>query len=548
MHTMSLKILVADKLAEEGLDFLKQSNSAFDVKVGLKEEELAAEVGKYDALIVRSGAKVTAKVLTNPGKLKAIARAGVGVDNIDLEAATAKGILVLNTAEASTLSTAEHALALMLSLARKIPQAHSSLKSQQLEWKKRSVYQGTQLAGKTLGVVGLGRIGRTVASRAVAMDMNVIGFDPYFSAPTALDGKVKIVRDFDEFLSQLDVITFHVPGGEGTKHLLNRERLFNKCKPNLLIVNDARGEVLDEFALAEALKEKKVAGAAIDVYATEPPPKDHPLFGLENVVLTPHLGASTDEAQTAVSVEACKAIVAYLSSGEIRGAVNAGGIKLDLPPDEAPFAKLAQRIGTLLAGYCEGGFKTITLRASGTRAPKHMATLLRLATVELLKPHLGEGSVNVINVEHLARSRGIELVQVHEPNPPAGLVGDIVGIRAESSNGESHRILGTVYADGLPRVIRFDDYSMDMIPEGQMVLLQNKDMPGVIGIVGTSFGDAQVNIADMVISRQFNPDGSATALMLLKTDSAPPEALLNRLKARPNILKVKSVKLPPRDA
>jgi hypothetical protein len=269
---------------------------------------------------------------------------------------------------------------------------------------------------------------------------------------------------------------------------------------------------------------------------------------LENVVLRPHLGASTDEAQTAVSVEACKAIVAYLSHGEIRGAVNAGGIKLDLPPDEAPFAKLAQRIGTLLAGYCEGGFKTITLRASGTRAPKHMATLLRLATVELLKPHLGEGSVNVINVEHLARSRGIELVQVHEPNPPAGLVGDIVGIRADSPNGDSHRVLGTVYADGLPRVIRFDDYSMDMIPEGQMVLLQNKDMPGVIGIVGTSFGDAQVNIADMVISRQFNPDGSATALMLLKTDSAPPEALLNRLKARPNILKVKSVKLPPRDA
>jgi D-3-phosphoglycerate dehydrogenase len=545
---MSMKILVADKLADEGLECLKSSDASFDVKVGLKEEELAAEVGKYDALIVRSGAKVTARVLTDPGKLKAIARAGVGVDNIDLEAATAKGILVLNTAEASTLSTAEHALALMLSLARKIPQAHSSLKSQQLEWKKRSVYQGTQLAGKTLGVVGLGRIGRTVASRAVAMDMNVIGFDPFFSAPTALDGKVKLVKDFDEFLSQLDVITFHVPGGENTKHLLNRERLFNTCKPNLLIINDARGEVLDEYALADALKEKKVAGAAIDVYATEPPPKDHPLFGLENVVLTPHLGASTDEAQTAVSVEACKAIVAYLTSGEIRGAVNAGGIKLDLPPDEAPFAKLATRIGALLAGYCEGGFKTITLRASGTRAPKHMNTLLRLATVELLKPHLGEGSVNVINVEHLARSRGIELVQIHEPNPPAGLVGDIVGIRADSPNGESHRILGTVYADGLPRIIRFDDYNMDMVPEGQMVILQNKDMPGVIGIVGTSFGDAQVNIADMVISRQFNSDGSATALMLIKTDSAPPEALVNRLKARPNILKVKSVKLPPRDA
>ena len=544
-----MKILVADKLAEEGLDFLKQSGIAFDVNLELKDEaKFAAAIPGYDALVVRSGVKVTAKVIEASDKLKAVARAGVGVDNINLDAATAKGILVLNTAEASTLSTAEHALALMMSLARKIPAANAALKGQTLEWKKRSAYQGTQLAGKTLGVVGLGRIGRTVASRAVAMEMTVVGFDPYFSAPTALDGKVRMIRDFDEFVSQIDVITFHVPGGEQTKHLLNRERLFNKCKPNLLVVNDARGEVVDEIALADAVKEKKIAGAAIDVFATEPPAKDHPLFGLENVVLTPHLGASTDEAQTAVSVEACKAIVAYLKSGEIRGAVNAGGIKLDLPPDEAPFAKLASRIGTLLAGYCDAGYKTITLRASGPRAPKHMNTLLRLATVELLKPHLGEGAVNVINVEHLARSRGIELVQIHEPSPPSGLVGDIVGIRADAENGESHRILGTVYADGLPRILRFDEYNMDMVPEGQMVLLQNNDMPGVIGVVGSSFGDAQVNIADMVISRQFNADGSATALMVLKTDSAPTEALINRLKARPNILKVKPVKLPARDA
>src|SRR3989440_8464520 len=246
-----MRILVADKLAEEGLEFLKQSGHSFDAKVGLKEDELAAEVGKYDAMVVRSGAKVTAKVLANPGKLKAIARAGVGVDNIDLEAATSKGVLVLNTAEASTLSTAEHAIALMLSLARKIPQAHAHVKSGQ--W-KRNQYQGTQLAGKTLGVVGLGRIGRTVASRAIAMEMNVLGYDPFYTSPTALDGRVKLIRDFDEFLSQLDVITFHVPGGDQTRHLLNRDRLFNKCKPNLLVINDARGEVVDEMALAEALK------------------------------------------------------------------------------------------------------------------------------------------------------------------------------------------------------------------------------------------------------------------------------------------------------
>ena len=539
-----MRILVADKLATEGLDFLKKSGIDYDEKIGLKEPELAAAVGAYDGLVVRSGAKVTAKVLESPGNLKTIARAGVGVDNIDLDAATAKGILVLNTAEASTLSTAEHALALMMSLARKIPSAHHSLKSGALDWKKRSAFQGTQLAGKTLGVVGLGRIGRTVATRALAMDMSVLGFDPFFSSPTALDGRVRMVKDFDEFLSQLDVITFHVPGGESTKHLLDRERLFNKCKPNLLVVNDARGEVVDEFALAEALKEKKVAGAALDVFQTEPPAKDHPLLGLDNVVLTPHLGASTDEAQTAVSVEACKAVVAYLKSGEIRGAVNAGNIRLDLPPDEAPFAELARRIGALLAGFHEGGYKTITLRASGTRAPKLMNTLLRLATVELLRPHLTD-PVNVINVEHLARSRGIELVAIHEPAPPAGLVGDIVGIRTEGEGDESHRILGTVYADALPRVLRVDGFAMDMVPEGNMVLIVNKDQPGVIGLVGSSFGDAGVNIADMVISREFRDDG-AVALMVIKTDQHPPDALLNRLRARPNILRAKSVVLPPR--
>ncbi|MDB5293425.1 MAG: serA [Phycisphaerales bacterium] len=541
---MALRILVADELATEGLDFLKQSGVEFDVKTPIKEEELAAVVGSYDALIVRSKAKVTAKVLENPGKLKAIARAGVGVDNIDQVASTAKGILVMNTAEASTLSTAEHALALMMSLARKIPSADAHVKSGQ--WKKTQ-YQGTQLAGKTLGVVGLGRIGRTVASRAIAMEMNVVGFDPYYSQPTALDGKVKLVRDFDEFLSQIDVISFHVPGGEGTKHLLNRDRLFNKCRPNLLVINDARGEVVDEFALADALKEKKIAGAAIDVFSVEPPPKDHPLFKLDNAVLTPHLGASTDEAQTAVSVEACKSIVAYLRNGEIRGAVNAGGIKLDLPPDEAPFADLARRIGALVAGFSDGGYKNITLRASGARAQKLMTTLLRLATVELLKPHF-DTPINVINVEHLAKSRNIELVTIAEPSPPAGLVGDIVGVRADGPNGETHRILGTVYADGLPRILRIDNFAMDMVPEGHMAIIINKDQPGVIGTVGSSFGDAQVNIADMVISREKHADGSATALMVLKTDSAPTDALLRGLRSKPNIVKVKSVMLPARGA
>ena len=543
-----MKILVADKLAEEGLEFLKQSGVGYDVKVGLDADQLSAELPNYDGLIVRSGVKKAQldKALKNPGKLKAIARAGVGVDNIDLPTATSHGILVLNTAAASTLSTAEHAWALLMSLARKIPAASKAVKGNELEWAKRSKFQGTQLAGKTMGVVGLGRIGQTVASRALAFEMTVVGYDPFFPNATALDGQVKLVRDFDEFLRQIDVITFHVPGGEQTRHLLNRERLFNVAKPSLLVVNDARGDVVDEFAVAEALKEKRIAGAALDVFAVEPPPKDHPLFGLDNAVLTPHLGASTDEAQTAVSVEACKAMVAFLQHGEIRGAVNAGGIKLDLPPDEAPFAILATRIGKLLAGYAEGGYKQITLRASGTKAPKHMQTFLRLATVELLREHL-DTPVNVINVEHIARQRGIELVAIHEPSPPQGLVGDIIGLRVQDGSGQSHRILGTVYADGLPRVLRFDDFNMDMIPEGQMVVIENEDRPGVIGLVGTTFGEAKVNIADMVISRDLE-HGPAKALMLLKVDSEPGEGLINTLRSKVGINKVQCVQLPKRGA
>lgn len=245
-------------------------------------------------------------------------------------------------------------------------------------------------------------------------------------------------------------------------------------------------------------------------------------------------------------MDAAKAIVAYLYRGEIRGAVNAGGIRLDLPPDEAPFAELARRMGILLAGLSDAGIKTITLRASGTRAPRLMNTLLRLASVELLKPHLGEGSVNVINVDHLARGRGIEMVQVHEPAPPSGLIGDIVSIRVDGPTGDSHRIMGTVYADSLPRVLRVDDFAMDMVPEGQMVLIINQDQPGVIGTVGTSFGDEKVNIADMVISRSISKDGKATALMVIKTDSEPTMALLNKLRSKPGIIRVKSLSLPPR--
>eukprot|EP00993_Chasmostoma_nieuportense_P007426 NODE_824_length_1838_cov_104.039743_g770_i0.p1 GENE.NODE_824_length_1838_cov_104.039743_g770_i0~~NODE_824_length_1838_cov_104.039743_g770_i0.p1 ORF type:complete len:567 (+),score=118.66 NODE_824_length_1838_cov_104.039743_g770_i0:57-1703(+) len=536
------RILVADKLAEEGITALKSAGFEVDVKVGLKEEELAACIGGYCGVVCRSGIKVTSKVLENSGNLKCIARAGVGVDNIDCDAATEKGVLVLNTAEASTLSTAEHALALLLSLARKISQADSHVKSGQ--W-KRAQFQGTQLAGKTLGVVGLGRIGRTVAVRAMAFEMTVIGFDPFFSAETALDGSVQMVRDFDDFLSRVDAITFHVPGGDETHHLLNRERLFSKCKPNLLVINDSRGTVIDEIALAEALKEGKVAGAAIDVFATEPPAKDHPLFALSNTVLTCHLGASTDEAQYAVAVSACEAMVAYISKGEIRGAVNAVGLKLDLPYNEAPFAELAQRIALVAGSLSDGGIKAITLRASGANTTKHISTLLRLASVAILAPHL-EAPCNIINVEHRAARRGINLSCVVEPAPPHGLVGDIVGVRVDYQNGASRRVLGTVYADRMPRILRIDECEMDFVAHGSMVLLENLDLPGVISTVGSIFATANLNIADLVLSRQpALVDGVPMALIVVKLDSDPTADVMQQLAANKYIKAAHKLNLPP---
>jgi hypothetical protein len=287
-----------------------------------------------------------------------------------------------------------------------------------------------------------------------------------------------------------------------------------------------------------------IGGAAIDVYSAEPPQKDHPLFGVENVVLTPHLGASTDEAQTAVSVDACKAILAYLQTGEIRSAVNGGGIKLDLPADEAPFADLARRMGNLLPAMCDTGYKTITLRVNGPKVQKLAPTLMRLATVELLRANIGE-NINVINVEHFARSRGIELSQITETNPPAGMAGEVIEVQVALPGGETHRVLGTVYADRLPRVVRIDGFAMDMVPEGNMVLVLNEDQPGVIGMVGNTFGAAGVNIANMVISRSTS-GAQRVQMMLIKTDTAAPESLLSGLRQRPHIMRVKPLTLPSR--
>ncbi len=540
------EILVADKLADEGKAILKGQP---DVKLTVQDKwapgELGKALGNYDGVIIRSGVKIKGEDLASPGKLKAIARAGVGVDNVDVEAATKAGVLVMNTPDANTTTTAEHALALMLALSRKIPAADASLRAGKWD---RNVFMGTQLAGKTLGIVGFGRIGRAVAKRALGLEMKVVAFDKFYFAETALDGQVKMIKDFDALLPMCDYITLHTPGGET---LLGAEQLA-KCKKGVRLVNAARGGLIDETALAEAIKSGHVAGAAIDVYPVEPGPeielkafieKEQPLLALgDKVVLTPHLGASTTEAQTAAATDVVAGILTYLRGQGLVGAVNAGGVEVNLSPQEKAYADLAQRMGTILASITEKGFDSITLRTNG-ELPKRIAnTLQRLAVMTLLKPFLTE-SLNVVNAFHLAEDRGISIRSETMGRAVQRAIQHSIELEiTEKVAGETktHTIIGTVFADNMPRVLGIKGYWMDMIPAGPMLLIVNKDRPGVIGLVGNTFGKLGINIADMTISRKGD-----RALMLLKLDSeASPEAIA-ALKTDPSLEVVKAIMLPP---
>jgi D-3-phosphoglycerate dehydrogenase / 2-oxoglutarate reductase len=542
--TRTFKILAADKLHKEGLAWIESQPDAELVnKPGLSEEEYAAIVGEHDAMIVRSGIKVTAKVLENPGRLKVIARAGVGVDNIDLEAATAKGVLVVNTAEASTITTAEHAFALLMGLMRNIGPSHKTMAEGGWD---RSKYQGRQLAGKTLGIVGMGRIGQTVAQRAMAFEMDVVGYDPFFNQETACEGRVKMVREFTDLLPLVDIISFHVPLNDQTRSILNKDT-FAKCRDGVYVVNAARGGVVDERDLIGALDSGKCAGAALDVYTSEPPEEDSPLRTHPKVLHTPHLGASTAEAQQAVSVDAAESCLTYLRGQGVKGAVNAGGLKIDLSPMQQRYVDLAQRMAQLINPMVTRGVCTVTIELVGGGLAAGQSMIERTTLVTLLQEHLSD-PVNIINVAQVAEKRGIKVrtVLVEEEGPRGSELSIQIEGPAGSVDEKTHqcdrvrRIVGRVYDDLRPRIVEINGYHMDMVPAGPMLLLQNDDRPGMIGLVGSVFGEAGVNIADMSISRR-----DSTALMLLKLDAEPGADVIEAIKSRPGILKVATVRLAP---
>ncbi|MDX1682601.1 MAG: phosphoglycerate dehydrogenase, partial [Phycisphaeraceae bacterium] len=472
----TFRILAADKLAEEGLEYIRsQPDAELINEPGLDDDRLKEMIGEHDGMIVRSGVTVTAETLSQPGRLKAIARAGVGVDNIDLAAATARGILVMNTAAASTISTAEHAFALMMALSRNIGPA--CRKMHEGGW-DRSQYVGHQLSGHTLGVVGFGRIGQTVAERALAFGMKVVGYDPLYAESTALDGKVVMFREFEKMLPEADYLTFHVPLNNDTRGMLN-DQTFDLCRPGVKVINASRGGVVDEDALLKAVDDGRCGGAALDVYSHEPPPADSPLRRHDKILTTPHLGASTHEAQQAVSVDAARSLLDYLRGKGIAGAVNVRGLQVDLDPLQTAFVDLADRMARLISPMITGPVDSVTIELSGDRLSRAAGTLERHVLIGLLQSHL-DLPLNVINVRHVAEERGITLRTVTVDDEKAG--GNRLTIEVGGSD-EVRRAVGRVYDDYRPRVIEINGYHMDMVPAGPVILLQNEDRPGMVGLV-----------------------------------------------------------------
>jgi D-3-phosphoglycerate dehydrogenase len=528
------RVLICDKLENEGLEYLQQTGITLDNRPGLKGEELKAALQAADGAIVRSGTRITAELVEQPGKLRAVVRAGVGVDNIDVPAATRKGIVVMNTPGGNTLSTAEQTLALMFALVRNLPAADLSLK--QGKW-ERTKFTGSQLAGKTLGVIGLGRIGREVAKRALAMDMKVIGYDPLLTAERIAQYQIGPCESIDKLVSQCDILTLHVPLTPETKNLIGAREI-GLMKKGARILNCARGGLVNEEALAAALQSGHLAGAACDVFVEEPPPADHPLLKLPNFVGTPHLGASTTEAQRSVAIEAAQLLADYLLKGQIQAAVNTVSIDKTELKELRPYLNLAHRLGMFISQVQAGGIRRITLTYRGDIAKRNTRLLTSAFAVGLLAQRLDE-PVNLVNAELLAQERGIDLAE--QKISERGDFSTKITAEAQTDHGPC-KAAATLFGSQFLRLVQFGDYHLEGYLDGTLLLFSHRDAPGLIGFIGTVFGKHQVNIAQMVVGRN-TPGGDAVAVLQL--DAIPSEEALREVKDHPQIRSVQLVKLPP---
>jgi D-3-phosphoglycerate dehydrogenase len=525
---MAPKVLIADKLSPAAAQIFKDRGVEVDVKTGLERDELIKIVGQYDGVAVRSATKITEKVIAAADNLKVIGRAGIGVDNIDVPAATSKGIIVMNTPFGNSITTAEHAIALMFALARQIPQADVS--TQAGKWEKNR-FMGVELTGKTLGIIGCGNIGSIVADRALGLSMRVVAFDPFLSPERAKDIGVEKV-DLDELLSRADFISFHTPLTEKTKNLLNADTLA-RTKKGVRVINCARGGLVDEKALRAALDSGQVAGAAFDVFSVEPA-TENPLFGHPNVVSTPHLGAATTEAQENVALQIAEQMSDYLLRGAISNAVNFPSITAEEAPRLKPFITLAEKLGSFAGQLTETGISKVQITYEGSVAQMKIKALTSAALAGLLRPMLGD--VNVVSSAIIAKERGIVVEET--TRDAAGDYESLITVTVVTER-QSRAISGTVFADGRPRIVNIKGIRMDAEFGPSMIYITNLDKPGFIGKFSGTLGDAGINIATFHVGREA-PGGNAIAL--IEIDGELPEPVLEKVRALPQVQSAKPLR------
>ncbi|HEX79096.1 MAG TPA: phosphoglycerate dehydrogenase [Dehalococcoidia bacterium] len=524
-----MKVLIADPIAQDGIDILSQC-AQVDVKTNLKPDEIIAIADDYEGIIVRSQTRITADIIKAGKKLQVIGRAGVGVDNIDIEEATRHGIIVVNAPTGNTISAAEHSIALMLALARHIPAANASLKSG--AW-RRSDFMGTEVRGKTLGVVGLGNVGSDVTRRARGLEMKIIAYDPFISTEIAQNLQVELVT-LEQLLEESDFISLHIPLTESTRGIIGA-RALAMVKPTVRIINTARGGLIDDEALVNSINEGRIAGAAIDVFAKEPCTESI-LFENDKIIVTPHLGASTTEAQTLAATEVARQIVDVFKGKPARYAVNAPFISVEALPVLMPFMKVSSTLGSLASQLAEGQMKTINIRYNGDIANYDTNTLKAVILGGLLE-EISEERVNLVNANIVASRRGLKVVEQKEAT--CENYSNLITVEVVTSE-DTTTVSGTVLR-GESHIVQVDNYWIDIVPTGGFFLFSDHhDRPGIIGAVGKITGDADINISYMSLSR-LKPRGQA--LMILALDEALPEEHRQQILALPDIQSAKLVKM-----
>jgi len=527
----NVRVLVSDKLAEAGLQVLRDAPGVdLELRPGMSEDELCEIIGDYDGLIIRSATQVTPRVIEKAHRLRVVGRAGIGVDNVDIPAASRRGIVVMNTPTGNSVTTAEHALALLASLARKIPQAVTSMRGG--KWEK-SKFQGREIAFKTLGIVGLGNIGRIVADRAQGLKMKVIGVDPVMSSDRAAELGIELV-ELEELFKRADFLTIHAPLTPETKNMID-DGAFKKMKSSALVVNAARGGIVDEEALARAITAGEIAGAALDVFTKEPIDPDHPLLGLDNVLCTPHLGASTSEAQERVAVEIAEQAIGYLQLGIVKNAVNVPALPQEIAERLKPYLDVARLLGSLVGQLDPVDVRELRVTCTGEAGELGVTPIARAALAGFLEHHLEE-PVNPISAPYEAQERGIRLAEVKEPSDRYATT---VRVTVTGEKG-IHTATGTPGRKGEPRLVGMEGYEIDAVMEGPIVIMRNEDRPGVIGSVGTLLGNRGINVSRMQVGLD---EEGGQALAIWNVDSIVKSDALDELRGIEYVSSVHTLRL-----